>query len=177
MSPESLLYFSYGSNMSIQRLRTRTPSAQKVGVGRLKCHCLRFHKLSRVDGSAKCDVKETGRPDDIIYGVVFLIDIAEKPVLDQKEGLGFGYEQKQVWIEMREGAPVQAFTYFATLIDAGLKPFGWYKTHVLIGAREHDLPAEYIRQIEAIPSVADPDVERHSRELAIYGEQGYRPRV
>ena len=169
MPVQQLLYFSYGSNMSVKRLRTRTPSAEKVGVGTLRGHTLRFHKLSRVDGSAKCDVKETGRPDDIIYGVLYLIDVAQKPVLDQKEGLGSGYEQKQVWVEMQEGVPVQAFTYYATLIDASLKPFDWYKTHVLIGAREHDLPAEYIRQIEAIPSIEDADVERHKSELAIYG--------
>ena len=169
MPAEQQLYFAYGSNMSVKRLRARVPSAEKVGVGRLRCHSLRIHKLSRVDGSAKCDVKETGRPDDIVYGVVFLIDVADKPVLDQQEGLGSGYEQKQVWVEMQAGVPVQAFTYYATLIDASLKPFDWYKTHVLIGAREHDLPAEYIRQIEAISSVQDADVERRSRELAIYG--------
>jgi gamma-glutamylcyclotransferase len=139
-----------------------------VGVGTLTGHSLRFHKISRLDGSAKCDVKETGKPDDIIYGVVFVIDVVEKPVLDQIEGLGLGYEQKQVRVEMHDGKRLSAFTYYATLTDASLKPFDWYKAHVVIGAREHDLPAEYIRHIEAIPSVADTDIERQRTELAIY---------
>ena len=37
-------YFAYGSNMSVARLRMRTPSARKVGLFRLASHDLRFHK-------------------------------------------------------------------------------------------------------------------------------------
>ena len=163
-----MLYFSYGSNMSINRLRARVPSATKVGVGKLAKHALVFHKRSRMDGSAKCDVKETGSPEHIVYGVIFRLAVAEKPLLDQKEGLGYGYEQKDVLIEMQDGKIIQAYTYYATEVDPELKPLDWYKTHVLIGARQNNLPAEYIRKIEAVEAVADSDKERQNIELSIY---------
>jgi hypothetical protein len=63
---------------------------------------------------------------------------------------------------------LEAFTYYATNIDPDLKPLDWYKEHVIRGARENELPIEYIRTIEAVDFVEDSDVERHDEELSIY---------
>ena len=162
-----MLCFSYGSNMSHRRLQARVPSARFVAVAELPAHRLSFHK-SAGDGSAKCDAEETGHPNDRVIGVVYEIDDAEKPDLDRHEALGFGYDEKQV--ELKTGSDrVQAWMYYATRINNALKPFHWYKDHVLIGARENGLPAEYIAQIEAVESIDDPKPERHGRELSIYG--------
>jgi gamma-glutamylcyclotransferase len=161
-------YFSYGSNMSIKRLLDRVPSAKKVGVGILEMHDLKFHKISNNDGSAKCDACETGNPEHKLYGVVFDISEQEKPVLDKKEGLGYGYEQKEVRILLNNGITIDAFTYYATNINPELKPFDWYKEHVLRGARENELPIEHIRNIEIIEHVEDSDAERRNKELSIY---------
>lgn len=158
--------------MSLARLRQRVPSAQRIGPARLQAHVLKFHKISARDGSAKCDAAHSGNPDDILMGVVFEIDAAEKPRLDQAEGLGYGYEQKQVKVTGDDGASIEAFTYYATRIDPGLKPFDWYKQHVLIGARENALPPDYIAAIETIESIPDPDRQRHDAETAIYRETG-----
>jgi gamma-glutamylcyclotransferase len=165
-----MFYFAYGSNMSVKRLHTRVPSAIEVGVGTLTNHTLRFHKRSFKDGSAKCDVMDTSNPGDVVYGVIYNIDVAQIAILDRLEGLGYGYEQKSVLIETQGSKSLQAFTYYAAplAIDSSLKPFDWYKQHVLIGAREHDLPSEYIRAITAIESIADPDLDRQANELAIY---------
>jgi len=149
-------YFSYGSNMSIRRLRVRVPSASRLGVGVLRRHELKFHKVSTNDGSAKCDALATGNPDHLIHGVVYHIPEDEKLHLDLVEGLGFGYEQKP------------AFCYCATAIDPELKPFDWYKEHVLKGARENNLPEAYVLAIESVESVWDSDSVRHERELSIY---------
>lgn len=163
-----MLCFSYGSNMSHRRLQARVPSARFVAVAELPAHRLRFHK-SAGDGSAKCDAEETGHPDDRVIGVIYEIDDAEKPDLDRHEALGLGYDEKQV--ELTTGSDrVRAWMYYATCINNALKPFHWYKDHVLIGARENGLPAEYIAQIEAVESIDDPKPERHRRELSIYGK-------
>ncbi len=162
-----MYYFSYGSNMSTRRLLHRVPSAKKVDVGTLEKHELKFHKIGQ-DGSAKCDAFETGDPDHELYGVVFLISEQEKPLLDRKEGLGNGYEQKEVKILLNNGTIIEAFTYYATHINPALKPFEWYKEHVLRGARENDLPVAYIRDIENIDPIRDPDTKRYDDELSIY---------
>lgn len=161
-----MLCFCYGSNMSQRRLQARVPSARVVTVAELPAHRLRFHKSAR-DGSAKCDAEETGKPEDRVIGVVFEIADHQKPDLDRHEALGFGYDEKQVELITREGN-LQAWMYFATRINNSLKPFHWYKDHVLIGARENGLPADYIAQIEVVESIDDPKRKRHDRELAIY---------
>jgi hypothetical protein len=139
-----------------------------VLVAELTAHRLRFHK-SAGDGSAKCDAEETGNPEDRVIGVVYEVADVEKPDLDRHEALGFGYEEKQV--ELTSGSDrLQAWMYYATHINDALKPFHWYKDHVLIGARENGLPAAYIAQIETVESIDDPKPERHGRELSIYGK-------
>jgi len=163
-----MLCFSYGSNMSQRRLQARVPSARFVTVAELPAHRLRFHK-SAGDGSAKCDAEETGNPDDRVMGVVYEIDDTEKPDLDRHEALGFGYDEKRVELITGEGT-LQAWVYYATQINDSLKPFHWYKDHVLIGARENGLPADYIAKIEAVESIDDPKPDRHGRELSIYSK-------
>ncbi len=76
---------------------------------------------------------ESGRP--FVFGI---------------EGLGYGYQVKDVLIKLHDGSLIKAFTYCATHINLALRPFDWYKEHVLTGARENGLPEDYIGMIEAI---------------------------
>lgn len=161
----TILYFAYGSNMSTRRLVARVPSATVVSVAELRGHRLAFHKIGK-DGSAKCDAASTSDPHDIVYGVVFFIPLSEKAMLDKIECLGRGYEEKEIGLLSETGVAFQTVTYYATNIDASLKPRDWYVEHVLRGAREHRLPTDYISRIEAIESIPDP--ENYKTEMAIY---------
>jgi AIG2-like family len=161
----AVLIFTYGSNMSSKRLVERVPSARAVGVGILKGYKLRWHKIS-TDGSGKCDAALTGALDAEIYGVLYKIALAEKSKLDKAEGLGKGYEERNVVIDCK-GVPVTAQMYYATKIDPSLKPWSWYKEYVVAGAREHGLPPAYVAMIETTEAVQDPDTERHDKEMAL----------
>jgi len=110
----------------------------------------------------------TGREQDRVIGVVFAIDESDKPELDRKEGLGAGYEEKIVELTTQSGGEIRAFAYYATHIDPALRPYGWYKQHVLKGAEEFGLPESYIEGICEVEELPDPDRGRHARELAIY---------
>lgn len=151
------LYFAYGSNMSTERLRGRTPSARPVGIGRLPRHRRCWHKRGR-DGSGKCDVVFAGvDSDEAVWGVLFEIDEAEKAALHRAEGLGVGYLEKTVAVWTEAGVR-HAMTYQAKpgQTDATLRPFAWYKAHVVRGAREHGLPADCVCELDAVtvqPSV------------------------
>ena len=159
------LYFAYGSNMCLQRLRARTPSAKPVGTGCLHQHDLRFHKES-VDGSAKCDAYYTGSEKHSVHGALFVLSDEDKLLLDDYEGLGKGYERKEVLVECGQDQ-VQAYIYSATRINAGLKPYDWYKRLVLRGALQHELPKCYIDRIQRIESIPDPDPARHALNMAL----------
>ena len=142
-------YFAYGSNLSSERLRARAPSARARGRGRLPGHALRWHKIGR-DCSGKCDIVPTSAPS-VVWGVLYDVAWAEKPALDAAEGLGAGYFEKEVRIVTDDGA-CRALTYHANpdRTNPTLRPFDWYKDYVVRGAREHGLPADYLRELEVV---------------------------
>jgi len=163
-----MLCFAYGSNMSLQRLRARVPSARFVAVATLPEHRLMFHKRSREDGSAKCNAFYTGDTADRVVGVVYDIAETQKRDLDRVEGLGYGYDETIVAVTTREGETLNAQMYAATDMDDALLPYSWYRWHVLVGARENAFPRGYIGMIEQTPVQEDPDRARHDGELAVY---------
>jgi hypothetical protein len=160
-----MIYFAYGSNMSIARLRIRVSSARRKAIGYLYGYKLAFHKTS-LDGSGKCDAFETNCNEDYLIGIVYQIDPAHRHKLDKAER--FGYEVKNIKIKTLSDEEVVAFTYCANKINRDLKPYHWYKQHVLFGAKENDLPPEYIKRIESINSIDDHDTDREQRELSIH---------
>ena len=165
---QDILYFSYGSNMSSKRLKKRVRSAEVISRGILVGHELKFHKKSKKDGSGKCDAYFTATPTDKIYGVIYSIKVEDLPKLDRCEGLGYGYEKKDVVIKILNDEKIKALTYFATDIEVGLKPYTWYKYHVIHGAVENNLPPDYISFIDSFRSQADTKKGRVALELSIY---------
>ena len=164
------VYFAYGSNMSTERLRERMPSCKSIGVATLPGHALRFHKRS-VDKSGKCNAFASGS-DSSVIGVMFSFDPAERAKLDKAEGVGSGYEHAMVTVINDKGRRRKVLTYLATsdYIDDSLKPYGWYKDFVLAGAKEHDLPPDYIAEyIEAVEAIEDPDETRDKKQRSTLG--------
>lgn len=169
---EHIYYFAYGSNMSVKRIQARVPSAQKIGVYYIAGHKLTF-AMHGFDDSAKCDVQHTKNPSDKVYGVVYKIAACERYLLDIAENLAEGgYAIKNCLLEHTQQPAIQGFLYYAKRLHQHLKPFDWYKHHVLFGAQEAGLPSDYINQyIQAVDCVSDSDSSRKQQQLAIYHEQ------
>lgn len=163
-----LTYFAYGSNMSPERLQARVPSAEPLASARLEGHRLCWHKHGRLDRSGKCDAYHTGDAADVVHGLVYRMAAEQKPRLDLVEGLGNGYEIKEVEVALDDGRSMVAFTYYATDIDEALQPLCWYKEHVVRGARYAGLPDVYVASLQQVVAVSDPQPERRALELAIY---------
>jgi len=158
---------AYGSNLHPFRLAQRVLSAKPIGVVPMPSKCLAFHKRSR-DGSGKALFYEPGTVHDIMYGVIYEFDSAEKGKLDALEGLGQGYNEQLVSFPLN-GETYQSYIYVAasTHVDASLAPYDWYKEMVVLGARYHDLPPDYVAKIEATVSVPDPDLKQAAENEAI----------
>ncbi len=161
-----MLYFAYGSNMSFNRLAARTPSARFHGVATLPGYQLKFHKAGR-DGSAKCDIVP-GQQQSVVHGVVYRISAIDKTELDRYEGLGKGYDASLMTVFDQDQQALEVNLFVATHTNPRLKPFHWYKQHVLVGATENKLPDHYIRQIQQVESIADANSDRQRKELSIY---------
>ncbi len=153
-------YFAYGSNLHPLRLSERVPSARLVGVSELPNYRLIFHKKSH-DGSSKCNLIHTGCESDRIYGAIYEIDQAHKPVLDRFEGKGRGYLDTHLTLQ-HQGQEYECFTYLAqqSYIVGHLKPYHWYKQLVVLGARYLQFPDSYICSIDEVDSVEDQDENR-----------------
>lgn len=162
-----MLHFAYGSNMSVKRMKKRVPGAKAQGTAFLAEHQLKFHKVGR-DESAKCDALYTGEAGDVVHGVLYELSEEDKEKLDKAEGLGMGYEIKEVTVVDSQGKEIQAFTYYATKIDETLFPYHWYKNHVVRGAEEAGLPQKYLTRLFRIVSREDPDAQRTYTENSIY---------
>lgn len=164
-------YFGYGSNMLLSRLQRRVPSAEPVMNATLPEHGLRFHKRSR-DGSGKCNI--VADAEETVHGVVFEVSSADLDALDEAEQQGRRYRRRSVTVQGATRS-VEAFAYVADpfYVDEALHPYEWYHALVLAGARQHGLPDSYIAQIEAVPTIPDPDRERRRSHQALLEEAGY----
>jgi hypothetical protein len=114
-------------------------------------------------------VVEVAATGSVVFGVLFQIEVAEKPALDSAEGLGNGYEQGTTSVTCN-GESRNALIYVATAIDDSLNPYTWYKALVVAGAREHCLPGEYVAQLEIEKAVKDANAQRHTRNMAMVND-------
>lgn len=164
-------YFAYGSNMSSRRLLTRCSTANFIEVAKIEGYTLSFNKKSSVDKSGKANITHTGNKTDIVWGVLFEIEESQKTVLDSAEGEGNGYEEQTFKVTDSKGQIHDCIAYIATeakYLDNSLLPMDWYKQHCLIGAREHNLPDDYVSRIESQTATKDTDLERAEKERKIY---------
>jgi hypothetical protein len=129
---------------------------------------LAFHKKSNRDKSGKCNYYETGNPADIVYAVLYEFDHAEKKRLDELEGRGYGYNDKLIDVQCN-GKAFKAFIYEADpgYLDDKQAPNHEYKEMVLLGARYHGLPDQYIARIEAVVSSKNPDAGKRAEDETI----------
>src|SRR5208282_3249315 len=160
--PESFLYFAYGSNMCTKRLVRRGGEVKKVAVGYITGRTLCFDKMSD-DGSGKCDCARSKNDADKVYGVIFRVNTDRRDHLDELER---GYVTEAVTINLiqengvgtsraadSEGNVIEKVLIYVADENKKstlLRPYNWYKRLVLLGTKEHDLPAEYVSQIRAV---------------------------
>ena len=154
---ETVTYFAYGSNLLFARLHARCPSIVKLGVGRLEGHRLNFNKPGG-DGSGKCGIEEVDTGETVL-GVLYQMKAEERLILDEIEGLGHGYVNKEVVVIVGD-EEMSCFTYYPTNSSESSPPYDWYKAFVLEGAKENGLPNSYIKLIENIVSKIDTNAKR-----------------
>lgn len=170
-APKTFKYFAYGSNMSNRRLLDRCSTASFLEIAKIEGYTLSFNKKSSVDKSGKANITQTGKNTDIVWGVLFEIEESQKNDLDTAEGKGKGYDEQTIKVTDSNGQTHDCIAYIATeakYLDNSLLPMDWYKEHCLIGAKEHNLPDDYVSIIESQTATTDTDTERAEKERKIY---------
>jgi gamma-glutamylcyclotransferase len=155
-----MLNFAYGSNLLAERLLARVPKARFVGVGKITNwrFALNIHST---DGSAKANAIYTGRLEDVLQGALYELDEAGKAVLDRFEDVGGAYRIEQATAETA-GGPREVYLYAGnpSRFVENQPPYDWYLGFILAGARQRGLPAEFIKRLEAVRAIPDPDARR-----------------
>jgi len=144
------LYFAYGSNLSLERMRARAATASVVAPARLSGHRLTTDKRGR-DGSGKANLRRD--PGGQVWGVVYSLHPNEWHVLDACER---GYARVRLEVITHRSRSLEVATYASTLLTPDPHPFEWYKQLMVEGARAQGLPAAWIERLEALPSKPDP---------------------
>jgi cation transport regulator ChaC len=141
-------YFAYGSNLSTEQKESRTGPIIEARRARLDGYRIAFNKRGK-DGTGKANI--VGDPDGTVWGVVYRCSPAALDKMDTHEGVAGGhYARTQVRVRVDAGDELDAVTYIAgdSFVDNTLAPSKKYLETVLQGARDHDLPHDYVREVE-----------------------------
>jgi gamma-glutamylcyclotransferase len=143
-------YFAYGSNLWIDQMIERTgpirQGADAPKVARLDNFRLVFNMHGGDgDGQVFANIMP---PGEAVLGVVYRCSPEALKALDAYEE---GYERGHVQVVLENGEKRDAVTYFAkpAHVSNCARPSAEYLQRILDGARQHGLPDEYIRGLEA----------------------------
>ena len=156
-------YFAYGSNMLDERLKDpiRCPSSKKIKPSTGSQHLLKgwkfsFSKSSR-DKSGKGNIVETRKKGDKVYGVIFEIKYSEKDELDCAEK---GYDDYEITILDEKNSRKnceKVIVYYKKNPGRSKIPYDWYKEYIVEGAKKHNLPKRYIKELKKNEEKEDKD--------------------
>ena len=107
-----MLYFAYGSNMDVARLRERVSSARLTGISRLDGYRLAFTRRSIRSHSGVADI--ISAPGFAVMGIAFEVAAAEVDALDRAEGLELplpAYRRLTVSVRIYGRGASEALTY------------------------------------------------------------------
>ncbi|XP_017280086.1 gamma-glutamylcyclotransferase a isoform X1 [Kryptolebias marmoratus] len=163
------MYFAFGSNLLKERLQLANPSATFFSTGRLKCFpCLQDYRLKFGLWGENVECQWHGGvatiefcPDSEVWGVIWTLSNDDFENLDNQEGVNTGqYSPLEVSVEMERGTML-CRTYHMNNFHTCL-PSPQYKQVICMGAKQNELPKEYLMKLEAIqtnnysgPSILD----------------------
>jgi len=127
--------------MSAVQMQERCPGASVIGHSVLADW--RFIITTRRTASI---VKEEA---SCVHGVLWRCTPEHQYILDCFEGVRIGnYRRRIVNVADRDGTLRNAIVYVGSNRNRGIGRLDYLKTAVLPGARHHDLPGEYITELE-----------------------------
>ncbi|HYR96267.1 MAG TPA: gamma-glutamylcyclotransferase [Candidatus Binatus sp.] len=156
--PDPCWYFAYASNLCRAIFAERRGMRALVSRrARLDGHRLTFDLPVGPGERGVANVE----PDEAahVWGAAYLLEREDCDRLDRSEGVHVGiYHRIAVDVTFDDGEVVQAFTYRSSWKTPGRKPSPRYLGLILDGAREHELPGEYVRFLESLERARDERV-------------------
>jgi hypothetical protein len=148
-SKENAVYFAYGTLLDINHMREFCPSAESLGIMRLKGYRLGFHICGPDPSTGGCTLIEDA--DNTMYGILYRLSVSDLADLDKASGLDRGlWATKDVTLINDQGENISANTYFIPDPAGEHIPPESYTRPILVGAKAWPLPEDYVSQLEHI---------------------------
>jgi gamma-glutamylcyclotransferase (GGCT)/AIG2-like uncharacterized protein YtfP len=130
------LYFAYGSNLCLDQMRSRCPSASPYAQANLSAHRLEFVGWSPSWGGAVATVQPNRKYR--VEGMLYVMRREEVAILDRFEGTPRHYRRVNVTVREPGGQTHSAFTYKAIADQIG-RPSDSYVNRIASGMRRFGL--------------------------------------
>ncbi|MGG5460491.1 gamma-glutamylcyclotransferase family protein [Clostridium sp. B9] len=130
-----MVYFAYGSNLSLKQMKIRCPEAIPMVRVRLKNYKLVYNKYADI---IPCDGSE-------VYGAIYELSLKDLENLDEYEGYPNLYKKIDLKVEDNKGICYEAFAY--VMVEKGdEKPDENYVEIIKIGYENWGIPiTEFIK--------------------------------
>jgi gamma-glutamylcyclotransferase len=146
---ETLVCFSYGSNMSTAYLRETCPGAEPVMRAELANHRIEFRRFSTDLRGGLSTIMAA--PGEIVPGVLFQVPKAEIEALDLLEDVDKGLYRRETHLVLAsDGAWHGAELYRVAQPRGPFTPSPRYVGWMIDGAREHGLGEAYIETLKRL---------------------------
>ncbi|MBB5046032.1 hypothetical protein HNR60_000774 [Rhodopseudomonas rhenobacensis] len=153
------LYFMYGSDMNPAQLAQRCYTPKPVAVARLPGYRLGFYGRSGCWGGGEETLVEA--PGEELWGVVYRLSFYDGERLDswldvRLDGNGPYFHWPAEVIDVN-GVSHWTLLYKRAMLGIQEPPTDAYLAHIVAGALAQGLPADYVAQLSAIPTVPSAD--------------------
>ncbi len=141
-------YFAYGSNLCVEQKKERTGPIRAARRCRLPGYRLAFNKKG-TSGEVYANIVPESTEE--VWGVIYRCNPDTFRKMDCYEGVPAGhYHHRTVEVVTEGGEVLAAITYVAGRdhVCQESPPSDRYLNKILRGAKDHRLPANYIRSIE-----------------------------
>lgn len=165
-----LLYFAYGSNLSLKQMAQRCPTSKPIGRATLHGYRLVFSLDCESWGGGVAGVETLEATDALrggavidpaladttsVEGAIYELQEADLRELDIYEGIAEGeYTRSDVTVERPDGSSLTVMTYFAVRErDHDFPPSERYLDTIIEGAREHGLSEKWIDTLARVTAI------------------------
>ena len=136
----SKLYVAYGSNLNLDQMASRCPSATIFSTGQL----INWELLYRgIEGNAHATIAR--KKGSSVPVLVWNIEPADEYRLDRYEGYPNYYFKQNVMVEI-DGHKKKAMVYIMNLLRKAARPSSTYVNTIKQGYIDNDLDMEYFEE-------------------------------
>jgi gamma-glutamylcyclotransferase (GGCT)/AIG2-like uncharacterized protein YtfP len=139
---EKILYFAYGSNLSITQMKARCPSSKLLQKGVLRNHKLVFNRYSSTWQGAVADIIKC--EDRHVWGLIYEMEKDELQLLDSFEGYPNCYNRKLTTVyNSNQQAILNVWVYYIVHKCKKAAPAKRYLSIIKTAAYNFNFPKYY----------------------------------